>query len=182
VTSHPSHSELPELAHPEAVARLFRENNDALVRFLRIRLRSEQEARDIAQEAYVRMLQLDRPGTVSFLKAYLFKTASNLATDRMRRIAVRSTLDVDPFLGMRPSTPPPDSATAARQEVELIRRFLDEVDEKPRQAFLLHKFADLSLEEVAARMGVTERMVRNYVVQALTHCRERLDQLQGRLE
>lgn len=46
------------------LARLFREHNASLVQLLRARLRSDQEAWDVAQEAYVRMLQLDRIGTV----------------------------------------------------------------------------------------------------------------------
>ena len=65
----------------ELVERLFREHNDALIRFLVARLRSYQDARDVAQESYVRLLSLDEPGAVSYLRAFLFKTAANLATD-----------------------------------------------------------------------------------------------------
>src|SRR5687767_9404878 len=66
------------------VERLFREHNEALIRFLRPRVRSRQEAREVAQEAYVRLLSLDRAGAVSYLRAFLFKTAANLAVDRLR--------------------------------------------------------------------------------------------------
>src|SRR5262245_8726557 len=66
------------------VERLFREHNEALIRFLALRLRSQQEAKEVAQEAYVRLLKLDQPGAVSFLRAFLFKTAANLAVDRIR--------------------------------------------------------------------------------------------------
>src|SRR6267142_2354599 len=66
------------------VNRLFREHNRSLMNFLVKRLRSAQEARDVAQEAYVRLLQLDRIGTVSYLRSYLFRTALNIATDRLR--------------------------------------------------------------------------------------------------
>ncbi len=52
------------------------------MRFLRHRVHSQHEAREIAQEAYVRLWKLDSPGTVSFLQAYLFKTAANIATER----------------------------------------------------------------------------------------------------
>ena len=72
-------------ARAELVERLFREHNSALVRFLQARLRSPQEAHEVAQEAYVRLLSLDEPGAVSYLRAFLFKTAANLAVDRLRR-------------------------------------------------------------------------------------------------
>ena len=39
--------------HAEAVAQLFREHNRSLVSYLAMRLRSLQEAKEVAQEAYV---------------------------------------------------------------------------------------------------------------------------------
>src|SRR5258706_5836114 len=72
-----------------AVASLFEEHNRALISFLTLRLHSPQDAKEVAQEAYVRLLELDRTGAVSFLRAYLFKIASNLAVDRIRRQIVR---------------------------------------------------------------------------------------------
>ena len=54
-------------ARRAAVARLFADHNASLIRFLRLRLNSDQEARDVAQEAYVRLPQLDEPGAVGFL-------------------------------------------------------------------------------------------------------------------
>src|SRR4029077_8378618 len=67
------------------VERLFREHNEALLRFLRTRVGSHNEALEIAQEAYVRLLSLDQPGAISYLRAFLFKTAANIAIDRHRR-------------------------------------------------------------------------------------------------
>ncbi|HEY0339863.1 MAG TPA: sigma factor, partial [Steroidobacteraceae bacterium] len=75
-------------ARAALVDRLFREHNEALIRFLTVRVRSPQEARDVAQEAYVRLLSLDEPGAVSYLRAFLFKTAANIAVDRRRREVV----------------------------------------------------------------------------------------------
>jgi len=54
----------------ELVARLFREHNDALVSLLALRLRSLHDAKEVAQEAYVRLLQLDRSdGAISLLRS-----------------------------------------------------------------------------------------------------------------
>ena len=64
---------IPILLMQGLVGRLFREHNRSLVSYLAMRLRSVQEAKEVAQEAYVRVLQLQEPGAVSFLRAYLFK-------------------------------------------------------------------------------------------------------------
>jgi len=54
-----------------------------------MRLRSVQEAHDVAQEAYVRLLQLDRTGASVCCDLTCSGTAANLAVDRLRRRAVR---------------------------------------------------------------------------------------------
>ena len=71
-------------ARAAVIERLFREHNEALVRFLRGRVGSHSEALEVAQEAYVRLLSLDQPGAVSYLRAFLFKTAANIAIDRFQ--------------------------------------------------------------------------------------------------
>jgi hypothetical protein len=57
-------------SHEALMTRLYSEHNQALIRFLMTRLDSEQEAQDVAHEAYVRMLHLDARGAVSYLSAY----------------------------------------------------------------------------------------------------------------
>jgi RNA polymerase sigma factor (sigma-70 family) len=159
------------------VLRLFREHNQALIGFLLGRVNSQQEAQEIAQEAYVRMLELDTAGAIGFLRAYLFKLAANLAVDRARQRATHTRLEetwVDPFkyLSQEPSA---ERGAAARQELQLVRRFMSELPPRCRVAFYLHRFRDRSVPDIARVIGVTERMVRIYIQQALVHCRMRLD-------
>src|SRR3984957_9111407 len=80
-------------AHAEEISQLFRDHNRALVLFLTSRLKDMQAAREVAQEAYVRVLQLESPGAVSFLRSYLFKVAANLAVDRLRSQRSHARLD-----------------------------------------------------------------------------------------
>ena len=164
-----------EALSPDTVERLFAEHNRSLIRFLRTRLRSEQEARDVAQEAYVRLLQIDQPGTISFLRAYLFRTALNIATDRMRADGIRQHAHRDPVFDDVAHEPDPERRADARQQLGLVLESLRDLPSKPRLAFLWHRVSDMSIPEVAERLGVTERMVRNYIVQALVHVRERMD-------
>lgn len=160
----------------ELVTRLFREHNEALVRFLALRLRSQQEAKEVAQEAYVRLLKLDQPGAVGFLRAFLFKTAANLAVDRIRheqmarRVARDST-----FLEELSTQPTPEKLATDAQELKLAERLIDELPPKCRRAFLLHKVYGLDFADIAKQMGLGERMVRTYVCRAILYCRAGLD-------
>jgi RNA polymerase sigma-70 factor (ECF subfamily) len=182
--------ELPDNANPagapdtsagnraQLVERLFREHNRSLLRFLYLKLNSEQEARDVAQEAYVRVLNLDSPETVSHLRAFLFKTAANIAIDRARARARMTNAPAAAleFFEEERADFDPARGVAAREELDLIAQALDELTPKCRQAFLMRRLDGYTSSEIAARMQIPERTVRYYIVEAIVYCRRRLDE------
>ena len=153
-----------------ALIRLFQEFHGSLVRLLRMRLCSDQEARDVAQEAYVRLLQLERPGAIKCLQSYLCRTALNIATDRLRSASMRDAAHRDPSFDCGIYELSPDRVALASDELRLVAAAVASMPLKARRAFVLHRFEDLDIDEVARRLGVTDRMVRNYVAQARLHC------------
>ncbi len=161
--------------HAQRISRLFSEHNAALIQFLATRLRSVQEAKEVAQEAYVRLLSLEDSGAVSFLRAFLFKTAANLAVDRIRgRNRQQHARDAGLCDDSR-EVPTPDREVATAQEVEIVRRLVGELPPKCRQAFLMHRVHGAEFAQIAKEMGLSERMVRHYVLRAVLYCRAGLD-------
>ena len=165
--------------HARQVEQLFREHNKALVGFLTMRLNSEQEAKEVAQEAYVRMLQLDRPDASGFLRALLFKTAANLAIDRLRVRALHGRNPLDELFEDLLYTPTPEHTALAEEEIEMMRRALRELPAKSAQAFTLHMLAGRDIRSVAAEMQMPERTVRYHVLRAFEHCRTRLEEFRN---
>lgn len=166
-------SETPPEDRSSLVARLFREHNRILIGFLFARLRNEQEAREIAQEAYVKLLRLDQAaGAASFLRSYLFRVAENLAIDRIRQRKARSRLDqlhpLDDFFEERT-----ERAVLAEQELALLETIVKELPDKYRLAFRLVKFDDRPFADAAELMGISERMVRKYITGTLVYLRLR---------
>lgn len=159
----------------ESVAELFRAHNKALVRFLVLRLQSVQEAREVAQEAYVRLLQLDKPALGSFMRAYLFRIASNIAVDRLRRRNSETRMARRELFDELDYQQEPERRTAAQQELEVIQDCLDELPENCRRAFLLHRLDGLSVADIAERLDVSGRMVRHHLQRALTYCQLRIE-------
>ncbi|MGH8239089.1 MAG: RNA polymerase sigma factor [Steroidobacteraceae bacterium] len=157
----------------QLLKQLFLEHNQALVSFLTVRLRSEQEARDVAQEAYLRLLQLDNPTTGNFLRAYLFRIASNLAIDRLRHRSMQAR--VYPRGVVEEAAPaPPDLQAAAIEELAAVRKALQELPAKASHAFVLYMFSGRTIESIAQEMSLSGRMVRYHIARALEHCRARL--------
>lgn len=168
-------SDADKQTRAESVADLFRAHNKALVRFLVLRLQSVQEAKEVAQEAYVRLLQLDKPALGSFMRAYLFRIASNIAVDRLRRRNSESRIARRELFDELDYHQEPERRTAAQQELEVINDCLDELPENCRRAFLLHRLEGLSVADIAGQLNVSGRMVRHHLQRALVYCQLRID-------
>jgi RNA polymerase sigma-70 factor (ECF subfamily) len=170
----PAPAESETVPRAAAVRQLFEAHNRKLIRFLLTRLHDEQDAVEIAQEAYVQLLQLEKSGSAGLLQAYLFKIARNLAVDRVRRRKVRSeharaagadtVFDIDVEQGY-----------LADEQLKEFWRAVQELPEKARAAFIANKFGERSAEQIAPEMQISARMVRKYIVQALVYCRLRVD-------
>src|SRR5688572_6058110 len=111
-------------ARAALVERLFREHNEALIRFLMTRTHSYQEAREVAQEAYVRVLNLDQTGAVSYLRAFLFKTAANIAIDRKRRDEAHVRATELPLFHELADVRTPERRVADGQTIQRLQRLV----------------------------------------------------------
>jgi RNA polymerase sigma factor (sigma-70 family) len=176
---HPEQSSATPPSTAEVVSHLFREHNRMLVGYLTARLRSVHEAKEVAQEAYVRLLQLQNPGAPSLLRAYLFKTATHLAIDRLRHRAVQQSAErgelFEGLMGSVRDNDDPAQQLVARERTEHLVGFLQELPDKCRGVFELHRLEGLTQREVGVRLGLSERMVRSYITYAMLYCRLRLD-------
>jgi len=164
-----------EESRATVVERLFREHNEALIRFLRGRVGSHNEALEVAQEAYVRLLSLDQPGAVSYLRAFLFKTAANIAIDRRRRHQ-----NFDKFAGRQLFTELAENRTPERQlsgeqTLRHLGALIEGMPPKCRESFVMNQIHGLDAATIAGRLGISDSMVRKYVVRALLLCRAHID-------
>lgn len=176
-----SESDLADRSRAHDLARIIEEHNRALHAFLRARgVRDDQEARDVAQEAYIRVLQLDEPGAVSFLRAYIFKTAANIASNRARQRAVRQRLDSGDDPSEAIDRLSPERRVLAQEEVAVLRLALLELPPKHRQAFVLHRFEEWDVDRIAAELAISARTVRHYLLHAAMYCQLRVQGLSPR--
>jgi RNA polymerase sigma factor (sigma-70 family) len=155
---------------------LYRQYSRALLRFLcRQRIGSE-EAAEIVQETYCRMQQVSNVEAIDFPKAYLFRTAHNLARDshrhqRLRRIGENVSVD---SVELETTEPNPFRVLNGQQELAIARQALMELSPKCRRAFVMSRFEHLTYPQIAQALGVSVSMVEKYVSQALAHLKARV--------
>lgn len=150
------------------VTEVARNHLSSLVRFLAARTGSTEDAKEILQEAYVKMLMLDRSVTIGRLEAYFWRVAVNLAVDRGRRQALdqrfRGALPIDERQEF--ST---DAIVEARERLTIVERAISELPARCLEAFVLHIQNGMTFAEVGREMGISERMAKKHLARALEY-------------
>lgn len=154
------------------IAQLFKRHGEALRRFLRARFRQDDEADDIAQEAWLRLYRLEHPQQLDNAKAFLFQAASNLAVDHLRR--VRLEREFAQHSQVEEAGPELERAMDADQQLAIVQAAIADLPPVTRQAFTMHRTRNMSYPEIAEALGVSTSMVEKHIIQALKHCRRRL--------
>jgi len=153
---------------------------DRLVRFLKRRSASTDEAADLAQDTFARLSAVDL-GQIREPASFLFATALNLLRDRARSAQARHAASTVPADEMQLICPAPlaESVLDGEQRMRSLEAALRELSPKCRAVFVLFHFDGVSQREIADRLRISVSMVEKYVKQAMSHCQKRLDELNG---
>lgn len=161
--------------HSQALAEIFRNHKTALVRFLTVRTGSVEDAKEIVQEAFAKMLALDRPGTIGLLAGYLWRTAVNLAIDRKRQQAHHEGFKRAVVSSADNREPSAESTADARERLAIVERAIGNLPARCLEAFVLHVMRGLTFDEVGREMGISARMAKKHVARALEYLQTCLD-------
>jgi RNA polymerase sigma-70 factor (ECF subfamily) len=102
-------------------------------------------------------------------KSFVFATARNTLIDRVRKeqvVPIEAVADLD-ALNMAADEPGPERTTLARDELRRVQAALDRLPPRRRQAVYLRQVEGLSRREIAARMGIGEETVKEYLAEGL---------------
>jgi RNA polymerase sigma factor (sigma-70 family) len=160
------------------VERLYTEHGSALISFLFRRTGSEVDAIDLAQETYMRMLQIADIEHIRDPRAYMFTIGANLAREfAISQSRARNNVDVnDPEVEPVVLDEVPIAEQVDQQAMLVkLREVFAELPVKCRAAWQLKHGHGLTYAEIAERLGVGKDMVKKYLSQALEHCQERMD-------
>ncbi len=174
------HKRQADQLNDELTSQQMHELATPLVRYLSKKVRNDEDANDLAQEAFLRMHKFRQSRQLDNARAFLYKTANNLVVDQLRRAKVhdkylsfqmlpeQSDEDDDKF------APSAERTVLAEQELDQIYKVVETMPEKVRRAFLMHRGKDLSYSEIATEMDVSTSMVEKYIIQALKILRKEM--------
>jgi len=154
------------------VHELYADHHGWLLTWLRRRLRCPERAADLAQDTFCRVLAGGVAAEARQPRALLTRIATRLLIDRSRRERLeRAYLETAAVLHAEHAAAPSAEAVAELVDaLEAIARMLEGLAEKPRRAFLMSRLDGMRHAEIAAELGVSASMVKQYIARALVHC------------
>lgn len=161
------------VAVADTVENLARRHRAELLRILRARLKCEQDAEDLAQEAYARLLRYEGQHSGEELRRMLFRIASNLLTDHWRSASVRGPdthLSIDE-LDLEGDSPALEHLAASDQLLARLEERILSMPEKRRTVFVLSRIEGLSNAQIARHCGISIKTVEKHIAMALGECR-----------
>ncbi len=166
-------------AYTQRIAELFRQDHDKVVHYLVARCGSWAEARDIAAQAFKQMLEVDNPGQITHLKAYVYQVARNIATDRAKIGAIRRRLNKMAAHEIPRTSPSPEPLLCEQERLQCVQRVVAQLPPRCRMALILRIWDELTYAEMLSRfasMGVivNERTLRRWVAYSLEYCRGKM--------
>lgn len=164
---------VPVHAFSPTLETLYCDHHGWLQSWLRRRLGDASDAADLAHDTFLRLLggrSQPRFGSMAEARAYLRTTAQNLCINLWRRQEIeRAWLET---LAATPEDlyPSAERQVMVLQALEEVGAMLQALSPKAARAFTLAVVCEMTDDEVGAELGVSGRMVRKYVAQAMLGC------------
>lgn len=172
-----------------AFSTLVRRHQTPLYNFALRQLRVPQQAEDVVQEAFVRVVQ----NATEFkhearFTTWVYTITRNLCIDQMRKAALRRHPSLDearpgtdgdgPTLGEQTA----DSRASVEREAtgtelkERIARAVETLPDEQREVFLMREVSNLPFKEIADIVGVPENTVKSRMRYALERLQQALSE------
>jgi RNA polymerase sigma-70 factor (ECF subfamily) len=121
-------------------------------------LRDREEARDVAQESFVRIYRnLDKFEVGGNFAAWALRIARNCAIDRLRHLKARPPRDdvqADEYLELTDTGATPESGAMGNERQQLVYRALELMSAMNREIILLKDIQGLKQQEIAELLSV----------------------------
>lgn len=151
---------------------VYEDNFQAIYRFGYRLLGDSEQALDLAQEVFLRLHSYLNGGSpVLDIKPWLYRTATNLSCDWLRRNARFRKIPINPI---EPTVPDAEQKLIAAERAQAVRHALGELPVRDRVLLNLYQ-NELSYEEISKASGIRRSSVGKLVSRALRRLAKHLE-------
>lgn len=130
-------------------------------------------AEELVQDAFLRFIAGNADQDIKSCEAYLTRIARNLALNHMRHLrqGVELPCETEILEAMTDERPSTEMTLIARQTLATTLRAIMALPPRRREIFILHRFEELTYNQIAARLGISRNTVMVQIVNALADLR-----------
>ncbi len=165
---------MENLTNHEAFFRAYDANADAIFRHCYLSIWNRERAKELMQETFMKTWEYLASGhEIQNLKAFLYRTATNLIIDHVRRRKESSLDALNEEYGFDPAadeTPRLENVIAGKE----VFKILEKLEAPYRDAIIMRYVNELSPKEIAEITGETENVVSVHIHRGLKKLRNLL--------
>ncbi len=155
---------------PAEVDLLYHAHHAWLRGWLRARVGCQENAADLAQDTFVRLLRARQHSALKEPRAYLSSIARGLMIDQFRRRALERAYQESLAHVPEAEAPSEEQRLIILDTLERLDQMLLRLSSRARQAFLHAQLEGLSIPQIAARLGVSRATIERDLAKALGAC------------
>lgn len=158
------------LPAPALIDSIYREHHGWLLGWFLRRLSGSSQAADLAHDTFIRLITSRELAQVREPRAFLRTLAHGVIVNHWRRADVERAWAEAVAAQPELLAPSPEERMIAVEMLCRIDAMLNTLSDKARKAFLLSQIDGRTYAEIALELGVSDRMVKKYMAQAMLQC------------
>lgn len=162
---------MPSSTSPHhAVGELYVAHHGWIVQLLRRKLDNHQQAQDLAQDTFIRLMRQEVLPSFREPRAYLATVASRLCAEFFRRRALENAY-LESLAALDPQqVPSAETRLLVLEALDAVGRVLDGLGARVREIFLLSQLDGLTYPQIAEQLGVSVNVVQKAMLKAYRVC------------
>lgn len=162
--------------HTKFISSLYENSYKELFSFLLRRANNKEQAQDLSQEAYIRLMRVERTDLIKQPKAYLFRVAANLVYEmriKSYRHAEKVTFPLDEVEEISATDEhDPQLDYERKKAVTDLENIISDLPPVYQSILLMRKRDGLTHHEISNKLGISIHTVRKYLTRAVAECRK----------
>jgi len=159
----------------EAFDHLFNYYNQRLYFFAKSILKNKDDAHDIVQEVFLRVWRnRDTLDPHSSFKSFLFTVSYNIIVDTLRKRISEQSFRDELIKNAIIDESSADKDLSYNELNSIYQEAINELPDKRKEIYRLHRFDNLSYQEIADKLNISINTVRNQMAHAISYLRGRI--------
>ncbi|MCT7578443.1 RNA polymerase sigma factor [Aliarcobacter butzleri] len=147
---------------------------DELLYYAQKSVGDKEKAKDIIQEAYIRVLESKDKYEIENQRAYLYKIAKNIVVKEALENQKLQTTLFEENLHFGPPCEQPEEILFQEDQEKIFMQIIEELPQRAKEAYLLYTIEGYSRKEIGNMLDITSNAVEKLIKRASLKVEEEL--------